>query len=646
MNNTADPLPKQQLVAFWLLTVVVALALSALYFTVYGGSGRAQLSVGQPSPRTYIAPSSATIVDWVATERQRQLAAAQVETIYVRDASLTEQMLADFRSLDLPQVVQLPLRRNYLRPEGVRLTELDGLIEEALRLAHPEIRESLEVTLRDTLIATALPNDELTKVVRTSAQRAIEPVMRHVEAGETVVREGQMLNEDALGVLDALGLYNIESSAAVQRSWILLGVILLGVLMAGPLPFGRQELLKRMNFQQLTVFTVLALVMFTLQRVAFEASPYFIVIMLLPILTTVLVGELVGILWAAWTALAVGLMLPGAAVPTIAATMVGSVGAAMTVLTLRGRIALLGAGTIGGVLAALTHITMILIGGGLVTPVILGQAGVLLGGGVLAGIIALGLLTVMENLFGFLTEYRLTELSSPSSPLLQRLITEAPGTYQHSLTISNMVEQAVQAIGGNSLLARVGALYHDVGKMRRPQFFVENQFTSENPHDKLNPHLSYLIVTSHVRDGLELLREYKMPRELDQFVAEHHGTTVLAYFFKRALEQSQVDELSFRYPGPRPRSKETAILMIADAVESASRTLAEPTPAAIRSLIDRIISQRQQDGQLALTPLTYRDLEITAQTFERMLSATLHRRVAYPTVEELRRARKEQGTRA
>jgi len=143
-----------------------------------------------------------------------------------------------------------------------------------------------------------------------------------------------------------------------------------------------------------------------------------------------------------------------------------------------------------------------------------------------------------------------------------------------------------------------------------------------------------------------LLREYKLPRELDQFVAEHHGTTVLAYFFKRALEQSQVDELSFRYPGPRPRSKETAILMIADAVESASRTLTEPTPAAIRSLIDRIISQRQQDGQLALTPLTYRDLEITAQTFERMLSATLHRRVTYPTVEELRRARKEHGARS
>lgn len=645
MNNSADQLHDKHRVAFWLLTLAAVCALSVLYFTVYGGSSRAQLTVGQPSPRTYIAPSSATIVDWVATERQRQLAAAQIETIHVRDTGLTEQMIADLETLGLPKVVQLPLRHHYLRPEGVRLNELDALIENTLRLAAPDSRADLERTLRDSLIATALPNDALTATVRRSAQGAIEPVMRRVEAGQIVVREGQVLNEDALRVLDALGLYNIESSAIVQRSWILVGVLLLGMLMAGPLPFGRGELLRRMTFQQLTVFTVLTVVMFALQRLAFEASPYFIVIMLLPILTTVLVGELVGILWAAWTALAVALMLPGAAAATIATTMVGSVAAAMTVLTLRGRIALLGAGVVGGFLAAVTHVTMILLGGGLVTPVIVGQSGVLLGSGVLSGVIALGLLAVMENMFGFLTEYRLTELSSPSSPLLQRLITEAPGTYQHSLTISNMVEQAVQAIGGNSLLARVGALYHDVGKMRRPQFFVENQFSTENPHDKLNPHLSYLIVTSHVRDGLELLREYKMPRELDQFVAEHHGTTVLAYFFKRALEQSQVDELSFRYPGPRPRSKETAVLMIADAVESASRTLKDPTPGNIRSLIDRIISQRQQDGQLALTPLTFRDLEITAQTFERMLSATLHRRVTYPTADELRRARKDTAAR-
>jgi cyclic-di-AMP phosphodiesterase PgpH len=225
---------------------------------------------------------------------------------------------------------------------------------------------------------------------------------------------------------------------------------------------------------------------------------------------------------------------------------------------------------------------------------------------------------------------------------LQRLLLEAPGSYQHSQIIANLVEQAVLAIGGNALLARVGALYHDVGKMRRPHFFVENQFSGENPHDHISPHLSYLIITSHVRDGVELLREYRMPRELEPFVTEHHGTTVLAYFYKRALEDAgSISELNFRYPGPRPRSKETAVLLLADAVESASRTLTEPTQGSIRALIDRLFDQRLQDDQLSQSPLNLRDVEVIANTFERMLTAVLHRRISYPSAEEIKGLRRD-----
>ncbi|HLR46179.1 MAG TPA: HDIG domain-containing protein, partial [Deinococcales bacterium] len=222
-----------------------------------------------------------------------------------------------------------------------------------------------------------------------------------------------------------------------------------------------------------------------------------------------------------------------------------------------------------------------------------------------------------------------------------RLLLEAPGTYQHSLVISNLVEQAVQAIGGNALLARVGALYHDIGKLRRPTFFVENQFAGENPHDRLSPHLSYLIITAHVRDGIELLREYGLPLELNQFVQEHHGTTTLTYFYKRALEATpSLDELNFRYPGPRPQSRETAVLMLADVVESASRSLGEAGQGDIRALIDRLVDQRLRDGQLAQTDLNFDDLEKIKDTFERMLSAILHRRVAYPTAEEIGRLKR------
>jgi putative nucleotidyltransferase with HDIG domain len=235
-------------------------------------------------------------------------------------------------------------------------------------------------------------------------------------------------------------------------------------------------------------------------------------------------------------------------------------------------------------------------------------------------------------------EYRLLELSSPTSPLLQRLLMDAPGTYQHSLVISNLVEQAVKRIGGNPLLARVGALYHDVGKLKRPQFFTENQVSGDNPHDRISPHLSYLIITAHVREGLELLRDYGLPADLEAFVAEHHGTTVLSYFSKRALEESSgLDELNFRYPGPRPRSRETAVLMLADAVESASRSLQEPNQGSIRALIDRLVEQRLQDGQLAESQLNLTDIEEIKDTFERMLTAIMHRRVAYPSAEEIGR---------
>jgi len=358
----------------------------------------------------------------------------------------------------------------------------------------------------------------------------------------------------------------------------------------------------------------------------------------------VLLSESAGLMWAVWVALAVGLLTPLTPLFAVGSTLVGSVVAGLLVLTIRSRVALLLAGTAGGFASGITLAVLVTVNGGMTAGGTALGALFMLGGGVLSGIIALGLLPLAESGFGFLTDYRLLELSSPTSPLLQKLLIEAPGTYQHSLIISNLVEQAVKNIGGNALQARVGALYHDVGKMRRPHFFVENQFSDENPHDQLSPHLSFLIITSHVRDGLELLKDYKLPRELAPYVAEHHGTTVLSYFYKRALEDAaNVEELSFRYPGPKPHSKETAVLMLADTVESASRTLSEPNQSSIRAMVDRLIEQRLQDDQLSQSPLNFHDLEVIANTFERMLTAILHRRISYPSPEEVRGLRRGSG---
>jgi putative nucleotidyltransferase with HDIG domain len=361
----------------------------------------------------------------------------------------------------------------------------------------------------------------------------------------------------------------------------------------------------------------------------------------------VLVSERAALAWGALLSLIVALFEPAAALPALLVALTTSVAAATLAGRLRTRAWLLVAAMLASLAAALGLLVFNLLSGDLDLLWNLQGLAWVLGGGLVAGLLALGLLPLAEtNSIGFLTEFRLLELSNPAHPLLQKLMLEAPGSYQHSLIIANLVDQAVKNIGGNALLARVGALYHDVGKTRRPQFFVENQFAGENPHDRLSPHLSFLIITSHVRDGLELLRQFKLPRALEPFVLEHHGTTVLSYFYKRALEDSsRLDELNFRYAGPRPRTKETAVLMLADAVESASRSLSEPSQGSIRALIDRLIEQRLHDDQLADSPLNFRDLEVIAGTFERMLTAILHRRISYPSPEEIKGLKHDRSSR-
>ncbi len=339
-------------------------------------------------------------------------------------------------------------------------------------------------------------------------------------------------------------------------------------------------------------------------------------------------------------------LTPGGAFQTLLVVLGGGTAALLLARAFQTRASLLVAGVLGGAAGSVSFAVYTALAGGFGTLSVAVSLAWILGGGLLSGILALAALPLAESNLGFLTEFRLLELMSPSNPLLQRLLLEAPGTYQHSLIISNLVDQAVGNIGGNALLARVGALYHDVGKLRRPQFFTENQLAQDNPHDRVSPHLSYLVITAHVRDGVELLREYGLPATLEPFVTEHHGTTVLAYFYKRALEGSEgVQELNFRYAGPRPQSKETAVLMLADAVESASRTLSEPSQGSIRAMIDRLIEQRLQDDQLAESPLNFRDLETIANTFERQLMAILHRRVSYPTADELQRLRDDRNPR-
>lgn len=254
--------------------------------------------------------------------------------------------------------------------------------------------------------------------------------------------------------------------------------------------------------------------------------------------------------------------------------------------------------------------------------------------GILSGVIALGLLPLLESAFKIITPYGLAELADHNQPLLKRLQFEAPGTYHHSLMVSNLCEAAAEAVGANPILARVGAFYHDIGKLKRPLFFVENQsyFGIENPHAKLNPRLSKMVITAHPKDGFELAKEYGLPPILYNFVLQHHGEGLASYFYTQAIAEEgaeNVKEEQFRYTGPKPNMKETAILMVADAVESAVRSLKTPTNEEIEKIIDKIIIERLNDGQLSDSPLTLKDIKTIAATFNRILRGMQHNRIRY-----------------
>ncbi|MFL5615726.1 MAG: HD family phosphohydrolase [Gemmatimonadaceae bacterium] len=252
---------------------------------------------------------------------------------------------------------------------------------------------------------------------------------------------------------------------------------------------------------------------------------------------------------------------------------------------------------------------------------------------VVSVLVALLLLPLAESFTGIETDLTLLEWSDLNRPLMQRLSLEAPGTYAHTIAIANLAEAGARAIGANALLARVGAYYHDIGKIARPQYFVENQAKGGNPHDKLKPGTSAQIIRNHVREGLELAEEHKIPRALRAFITEHHGTGSIAYFLEKAKERDATapDPTDFSYPGPLPQTTETAVVMLADGVEAATRVLSEPTPAKIRDVVDHIVRQRIDQGQLRDAPLTLKQLDIVKEEFVRVLSGMYHNRIDYPT---------------
>jgi len=258
------------------------------------------------------------------------------------------------------------------------------------------------------------------------------------------------------------------------------------------------------------------------------------------------------------------------------------------------------------------------------------------GGGVFSSFFVMGLLHIFEIGFNITTNITLLELSDLNNPLLKELILKAPGTYHHSLIVGNLAEAACDSIFANSLLARVGAYYHDIGKIEKPEYFSENEHDAKSRHTQLAPTMSALVIIKHVRDGLELAKKHKLPASLMNFIQQHHGTGLIYFFYQRALEkvkdESYLKEEDFRYPGPKPQTKEAAVILLADSVEASSRSLSDPTPAKIEALTQKIINNKFIDGQLDECELSLKDLNKISVSFTRILTGMFHSRIEYPEV--------------
>ncbi|HET8568220.1 MAG TPA: HDIG domain-containing protein [Candidatus Limnocylindria bacterium] len=514
-----------------------------------------------------------------------------------------------------------------------------GIRDEQLETARAEIPKTLPAgwTDRQKRVATALVADHVkvnetfdqiaTTTQQSSARANVQPVQVQVAAGEVVVREGQVVTPQDVEKLRALGL----ASAGLDLKGVV-GLILWAFLIAGVLAlFADRYAQEAWSDDRRLVLTGMSLVVLTLTarvlipgQLAVYAAPFAAIAMMLTILVggrTALATQIAGALHAGMMSGQVELVayvlvpaLLGMAAVRRATTAREFVAGALYVVG--GNLGVIGA--------------FLLVGRATDVVGLLQLGGAALAGGIASGVFAFGGMVLLGHLFRITTVFELRELADPNHPLLRQLLLRTPGTYHHSLLVANLAERAAEAVGADPLVARVGAYYHDIGKMRNPTAFIENQ-TGFNPHDELDPVVSAGIIAAHVRDGLALAERYRLPERIREIIPGHHGTSLVTFFYRKAQDRGEApDEARFRHSGPRPRSKEAGIVMMADGVEASVRSLEEKTPDTIRVMVDKIIGEKIADHQLDECDLTLRDVQRIRDAFIELLAGVYHERIPYP----------------
>lgn len=558
-----------------------------------------------------------------------------------------DEILASIRAED----DELEELEKQLKTTLSRLLELrikqDNLLEakSTLREEIMSLPISNEVRLLGTTIGTSVLKPNMiydlnaTEEEKQKKAEQVEKVM--YKKGQHIVQAGQPITEEQYAVLQNLGLLKNDK---VDVPFIAgLGLIIFIVQMIVALYLIRFEKEIASNPALLFMISLIVWMTLGLSRVVSELHIYLIPASLAGMLITVLVKPRPAIVINMGIAIILGIMIDGHLGIVIMAIIAGTGGMFIASRThQRNGLVLAGAAVSGINMLAIAGYEM-LSSGGWIDPLKTSLWGV--GSGMLTAVFLIGTLPIWENVFGIVTPIKLVELSNPNHPLLRRLLREAPGTYHHSVIVANLAESAAEAIGANGLLARVGAYYHDTGKLQRPFYFRENQLTGRNPHDKLNPTLSTHIIISHARDGVDIAKKYRVPKVIQDFIQQHHGTTPVVYFYHKAKNQENggpVNLDNFRYPGPKPQIPEIAIVMMADTVEAAVRAMADPSSGKIEALIRKLIKEKLEDGQLDECNLTLKDLNEIANAFTGVMTGVFHERVEYPDV-DLKEGQEQKG---
>ncbi len=663
-----------------LLTLLAVVAVLVLEYLPRS----ARFEVGKPSMETVIAPRDFEVLDEEGTELLRQQERQRVQDIFVnreahdRALARMESLFSRAEALRLEESAEAEkvsaLRGEFgwaideealkvvlgCTPEDARLLFVSASQLLSQAMSQPVSYDNLEkVRAEASSRAEGLPLVEEFRraagqiasafiVINTAysaeavrrdmeeAARAVPPVFARYVAGQKIVGKGEIITPLILaslreaGALSPVGGYQQVAGVAVLTVLVFLGAAFF---------FHRYRRALIEEWRMVAAMCLLLLAFVFLARLfalladqnpvwGYLVPSAFLGLTLAGVMDnqTALVAAVVG-------GVVGGLLLKGSFPLALFALLSGMAGS-LVVGRFRKRDVLLKAGLQLAPFLALAAVITASLFQGLRTSFLSGALG--LGNALLSVVLTLGATPVVERVSGVLTPMHMIELASPDHPLMKLLINRAPGTYGHSIVVGNLAEAAAQAIGADPILTRVGSYYHDVGKVKRPSFFVENQPESGNGHVGLKPNLSALVITAHVREGVELAREYRLPSEVVEIIRQHHGTSLVRYFYAQALKEKapseSVTETRFRYPGRKPQTKEAALVMLADAVEAAAKALDRPTPVQLEQLVRNMIRERLDDGQLDESGLTLTDLEKITREFTRVLCGMYHVRVEYPTL--------------